>query len=340
MAENKTKSTIEDVARACGVSVSTVSRVINRSTPVSTELNLRVRKAIQELGFTPRQWKERTITKTVMLVVPDILNPFYSEIIHGAQEEADKQGLSMVVMYIGEDPDLQREHLSLLSQWMFDGLIVTGTWLPSKFLEKLHEDYQMPIVISRSKETEVFPCVIPDTETAIYQATKYLLSLNHKRIAFLSGPLEWHSSKVRLESVQRALAEAGLILPPELHRHCLPTVEGGFQSGRNLAALSPETRPTAVLAFNDLVALGLLRAIHSVGLQVPGDLSVIGADDLSLAAYTIPALTTISQPTYRLGQVSMQKMADLLRGNMALAHEVTLLECPLILRESTASCPQ
>ena len=338
MGESKTKPTIEDVAKRCGVSVSTVSRVINRSTPVSTDLNIKVRKAIKELGFTPRQWKDRATTKTVVLVVPDILNPYYSEIIHGAQEEADKQGLSMVVMYIGEDPDLQKEHLNLLSQWMFDGLIVTGTWLPSKFLERLHEECHMPIVVSRSKETESFPCVIPDMRAAIYQATKYLLSLNHTRIAFLSGPPEWNSSRARLESVQQALQEANVLLLPELHRHCAPTVEAGYQIGRNLVALPQNSRPTAILAFNDLVAIGALRAIYSTGLQVPQDISIIGTDDLSLAAYTIPSLTTISQPTYRLGQVSIQKMAGLFRGEIALAPEVTLLECPLIVRESTAIC--
>lgn len=338
MGEGKVKATIEDVAKRCGVSVSTVSRVINRSTPVSTNLNLKVRKAIKELDFTPRQWKDRTITKTVVLVIPDILNPYYSEIVQGAQEEADKQGLSMVIMYTGEDPDLQKEHLNLLSQWMFDGLIVTGTWLPSGFLEQLHENYHMPIVVSRSKETEAFPCVIPDMKTATYQATRYLLSLNHTRIAYVSGPPEWNSSKARLESIRRALQEAGMLLTPELHRHCAPSIESGYQVGRNLVGLPADTRPTAIIAFNDLLAFGVLRAIHSAGLQVPRDISVIGADDLSLAAYITPSLTTISQPTHRLGQMSMQKMADLLRGNMALAPEVTLLECPLILRESTAPC--
>ncbi|PIE31319.1 hypothetical protein CSA56_18620 [candidate division KSB3 bacterium] len=338
MEETKNKPTIEDVAKRCGVSVSTVSRVINRSTPVSTDLNLRVRKAIKELGFTPRQWKDRTIARTVVLVIPDILNPYYGEIIHGAQEEADKQGLRMVVMYISEDPALQRKHLSLLSQWMFDGLIVTGTRLSSKFLVKLHEDYRMPIVVSRSKETEAFPCVIPDMKAAIYQSTKYLISLHHERIAFLSGPPEWNSSRIRVEAITRALGEASLSMDANLHRHCLPTVEAGFQTGRNLMALPDNTRPTAILAFNDLVAVGVLRAIHSIGLRVPRDVSVIGADDLDLAAYTIPSLTTISQPTFRLGQVSMQKIVDLLQGNLTFAPEITFLECPLILRESTAPC--
>jgi len=340
MEEHRTKPTIEDVAKLCGVSVSTVSRVINRSTPVSTELNLKVRKAIKELGFTPRQWKDRTASKTVVLVVPDILNLFYAEIINGAQEEADKQGISMVIMYIGEDPELQKEHFSLLSQWMFDGLIVTGTWLPSKYLEKLHEEYKMPIVVSRSKETPRFPCVIPDIKSAVYQATKYLLSLNHKRIAYLSGPPEWHSSKTRLESIQQALSEAGLSLPSELQRPCLPTIEAGFQAMRSLLTVPENLRPTAVLAFNDLLAIGTLRAVHGAGLRVPHNISVIGTDDLAIAAYTIPSLTTIAQPTHRIGQLSMQKMADLLQENTTLAPEVTLLECPFILRESTALCPE
>jgi LacI family transcriptional regulator len=339
MDTQKNKPTIEDVARYCGVSVSTVSRVINRSTPVSAELNLKVRQAIKELGFTPRQWKDRTLRKTVVLAIPDILNLYYSEIMYGAQEEADRLGISMIIVNISEDPDLQKAHFNLLAQWMFDGLIVTGTWLPSRYLNQLHTDYNMPIVVARSKETPEFPCITPNTGYAIYQAAKYLLNLNHRRIAYISGPPEWHSTKVRRENIQRALSEAGISFPDELQRWCSPTVEEGFQATRSLLTLPPDARPTAILAFNDIIAVGALRAIYMAGLRAPDDISVIGADDVALAAHTIPALTTISQPTYRIGQLTVQKMADLLQG-VPLSNDLTLLECPLIVRESTAPCPQ
>jgi DNA-binding LacI/PurR family transcriptional regulator len=180
---------------------------------------------------------------------------------------------------------------------------------------------------------------MPDYKTALYQATKYLLSLNHKRIAYISGPLDWESSKIRLESIQLALKEAGLALQQELYRWCCPNLEDGVQVVRDLLMLSPDKRPTAILAFNDLIAIGALRTLYTAGFKVPQDISVIGYDDIEMAAYTIPALTTIAQPSYRIGQLALKKVCDMMQGETGVPGGTTLLECPLVLRESTGLCP-
>jgi LacI family transcriptional regulator len=339
MEDNKSKPTIEDVARYCGVSISTVSRVINQSSPVSDELTRRVRKAIKKLSFTPRQWKDLPVTKTIIIAVPDILNPYYAAIFNGAQEEADRQGLNLVILDVSEKPELQKQHLNLAVKWVFDGLIVMGTKLPAEYLVELHDQHNLPIVVSRAIEIPQFPCVIPDYTTATYQATKYLLSLNHKRIAYISGPPDWISSKMRLESIQKALSEAGLSLLPELYRWCYVSIEESAQAVSSLLTLPEKARPTAIIAFNDLIAIGVLRLIHTSGLRVPQDISVIGFDDIALAAYTIPSLTTIAQPTYRIGQLAVKKLSDVMQGNSG-GGGTTLLECPLILRESTGPCPE
>ena len=337
---NKSKSTLEDVAKHCGVSIATVSRVINQSSPVSQELELRVRKAIKELGFTPRQWKDYAATRTVILAVPDILNPYYAEIVNGAQEEADRQGLALVILNVSENPELQRQHLSVVTKWLFDGLVVAGTTIPSDFLVDIHKQYKMPIVVSRSLDTPQFPSITPDYKIATYQATKYLLSLNHKRIAFISGPPDWISSRIRLESIKLALEEVGLSLSSDLYRWCYPSIEEGAQVVRELVSLASGERPTAILAFNDLIAIGALRTIHALGLRVPQNISVIGYDDIEMAAYTIPALTTIAQPSYRIGQLALKKVYDIVQGDFGIYGSTTLLECPLILRESTGPSPQ
>lgn len=335
----RSKPTLEDVAKYCGVSIATVSRVINQSSPVSKDLELRVRKAIKELGFTPRQWKDFAATKTIILIIPDILNPYYAEIVNAAQEEADRQGMALVILDVSENPELQKQHLSILANWLFDGLIVAGTSIPSAIFEHIHTQYSVPIVISRSLETPSFPSINPDYKTSTYQAAKYLLSLNHTRIAFISGPPDWTASKVRLNSVETALDEAGLTLPAPLYRWCYPSIEEGAQITRELVSLPPEQRPTAILAFNDLIAIGALRAIHTCGLQVPRDISVIGYDDIEMAAYTIPSLTTIAQPAYRIGQLAIKKICDILEGGVEMNGSSVYLECPLILRESTGVCP-
>jgi DNA-binding LacI/PurR family transcriptional regulator len=337
---SKPKPTLEDVAKYCGVSIATVSRVINQSSPVSHELELRVRRAIKDVGFAPRQWKTYAATKTIMMVVPDILNPYYAEIINGAQEEADRQGVALVILNLSENPDLQKQHLGVVTRWMLDGLIVLGTTISPDFFAELRKQYNLPIVVSRSAESSQFPWIMPDYKTAIYQATRYLLSLNHKRIAYISGPVDWVSSKVRLKSFQLALREANLSLPQELYHWCYPNIEDGVQVVRDLLALPPAKRPTAILAFNDLIAIGALRTISMAGLKVPHDISVIGFDDIEMAAYTIPALTTVAQPSYRIGQLALKKLCDMMQAEGSVFSNTTLLECPLILRESTGPCPE
>lgn len=338
MDELKVKPTIEDVAKSCGVSIATVSRVINQSSPVSRNLETRVRKAIKELGFVPRQMKDAPSAKTIIIAVADILNPYYTEIINGAQEETDRQELDLAIINVSEHPEIQKQHLNLVTKWVVDGLIVAGTKLSDDDLLELHNQYGLPIVVTRAAELPHFACIVPDFRTATYQATKYLLSLNHKRIAFISGPPDWMSAKIRLEGFQRALTEAGVPFIPGLYRACTPTIEESTQAAISLLALPLAERPTAIMAFNDLIAISVLRVSHTCGLCVPDDLSVIGFDDITLAAYMTPSLTTIAQPNYRIGQLAVKKLSDILQGKVGSGGTI-LLECPLILRESTGPCP-
>jgi DNA-binding LacI/PurR family transcriptional regulator len=215
-----------------------------------------------------------------------------------------------------------------------------GTKLPAEYLVELHEQHHLPIVVSRAVEIPQFPCVIPDYTMATYQATKYLLSLNHKRIAYISGPLDWVSSGMRLKSIRKAISEAGLSLPPELYHWCYPSVEDSSQAVNTLLNLPEKQRPTAIIAFDDSIAIGVLRTIYTFGLKVPQDISVIGYNDITMAAYTIPSLTTIAQPTYRIGQLAVKKLSEVIRGEPTAGGGTIRLECSLILRESTGPCPE
>jgi LacI family transcriptional regulator len=342
MEERTARPTIEDVANACGVSVSTVSRVINKSSPVSRELNRKVRKTMQEMGFTPRQWQARATTDTIAILIPYITNPFYAEVIKGAQEEAERLGLNLLILNMSENPRYQKQQLTLLGKWDFDGLIVMGSRLPTEDLVELYEQHNMPIVAAvRAVEIPQLPCIMFDYTTPAYQAARHLLDLNHQRIAYISGPPEWHSAAARRDGIVRALTEMGLSLPDALYRSCFPNMEEGFQTVSKLLNLPREERPTAIIAFDDLIAIGALHAIRTAGLQVPGDISVIGFDDIAMAAYTNPPLTTVAQPKYRMGQLSVKKLFEMINGRNDLQEGgFTLIECPLVARQSTAPCPE
>jgi len=339
MEEPKAKPTIEDVARACGVSISTVSRVINQSSPVSDQLTLRVKKAIKDLGFMPRQWKELPVaSKTIVITIPDVQSSYYAEIVNGAQEEAERQGVALLILDVSENTEYQEEHLNLLEKWGISGIIIAGTKLPADYLLELREHCQIPIVLSRAKEVPGFPCIIPDYTASTYRATQYLISLNHRRLAYISGPPDWVSSKMRQESIERALEESGLTLPMERVRWGYVNVEESAHATASLLQLPERERPTAIIAFDDVVAIGALRTIHTAGLRVPQDISVLGYNDIPLAAYTIPSLTTIAQPTYRIGQLAVKKLLELMSSGKQTNGGSIRLECPLILRESTGPC--
>lgn len=341
MAEQKSKPTIEDVANHCGVSVATVSRVINKSNPVSKELDARVRQAIKELDFIPRQWTARAKSDTIAIAIPDILNPFYSVILHGAQEEADRHDFNLVILNLRPGHKRQKQYLSMLAQAKFAGLIVVGSRIESEYLVELKEQHVIPVVAAvRTVESPQFPCIMFDDESPMYHATRHLINLNHRRIAFISGPLEWNSTQARLNGIQRALSEAGLELPDALHTWGYSNTENGVQLATNLLNLPESERPTAIIGHNDLVAIGALHAIRLAGLRVPDDISVVGFDDISMAAYTNPPLTTVTHPKYHMGQLSVKILVDLINDIESITGGVTMLECPLALRESTAPCPK
>jgi DNA-binding LacI/PurR family transcriptional regulator len=334
MAKKKIKPTLENIAARSGVSVATVSRVLNRSGVVSKDLEIRVKDAMQALG------KEKSRAYTLAFIIPEVLNPANTQIMVGVYEEAEKRGIGVVTLNVSENAGSQQGNLKLLKQFLVDGLIIFHEQVePDKLIAEYNLDEDLPIVsVGRAIQSPRVYCINTNRENGMYQATKYLLSLNHKRIAFLSGPPEWELSQARLKGIQRALAEAGLHLQPQLYRWVIPSIESGFQVTGNVLQLPPEERPTAILAFNDLMAIGASHAVRSVGLAVPDDVSIIGFDNIFITPHTNPPLTTVSQPKLQIGQLAVQKIVNVLNGYDAEKGGVTMLECPLVVRESTALC--
>jgi len=337
----KKRPTLADVARHAKVSTATASRVLRNTGPVSQDLRKRIETATAALGYTPRLASKYPGEGTLALLVGDLLNPYFPEIVHGVQEEADNCGLILTMYNMTDHPLRQSQLLRKLSKPAVEGVILTGL-SPFPELLEWQQRHKIPMVLlnRRVSQPDVH-CIMVDFENAMYRATQHLLSLNHTRIGHLASPSTGEIAQARRRGIEAALTEAHLTLRPEWCPIVPPgtDVEGGFQAMRALLDLPCNDRPTAVIAFNDIIALGALHAVRACGLCVPQDISVVGTDDIAIAAHAHPPLTTIGQPKYRMGKLAVQTLRRMSEGRISPGNNCTLLECPLVVRESTASAP-
>ncbi len=338
----KRRPSLADIARHANVSPATVSRVLNNTAPVRESVRTRVLNSLTALGYVPPSARSTSsvLRNTIALVIPDILNPYFPEVVRGVQDEAGLNGFLPLLLDSAEDPQRERQFVRMLASQPVSGVIMCGSRLPVDDLISIRTRHAVPMVLlNRSIHHPEISCVLADTENATYRATHHLLNLNHKRIAYLPGPVTSEASQARRCGVQTALKEAGLILRDEWCPVSFPNTNGGFQAMSALLTLPPDERPTAVIVYNDIMALGVLHAIRAYHLRVPEDISVIGMDDIAIAAHTNPPLTTIAQPKYNMGRLAMQILRRMIEGNPPPEDGYTLVESSLIIRESTAPAP-
>ncbi|HCI79991.1 MAG TPA: hypothetical protein DHW02_09890 [Ktedonobacter sp.] len=331
-----------DVAQYAGVSPATVSRVLNNTAPVHESTRERVRAAIAALGYQhPLSMSDTRIADgTIALLITDILNPFFPEIVRGVEDEAESGGFMLLLCNTSEDPLREKKALQALSERHVDGIIACASRIPTEDLIALHERNNTPlVVINRRLHRPDIPCIVVDLEDATYRSAQHLLNLNHTRLAYLSGLESSESSRARRHGIETALAEVGLTLPPEMCPSSFPSIEGGFQAVSALLTLPEDRRPTAIIAYNDIMAFGALHALRTHGLHVPDDISVVGCDGLLMAAHCNPPLTTIDQPKYTMGRLAMQTLRQILNNQQSLMGGYTLMESHLIIRESSGPCP-
>jgi len=327
---------MRDVARLARVSTATVSRVINQAGFVSEQLTERVVRAMKDLNYHPdavaRSLRTRT-TNMVALVIPDVTNPYYPEAARGVQDVAEENGC--VVILCNTDGELERElhFLSVMSQQRVDGLIIN----PSVSLFESRQalvDVQVPVVlISALPFGPGFDSVMIDNVQGAYDAVSHLIDIGHRRIGLVGGSRALGSGEQRLQGYMRALVDHGLPIDEELITEAAFTRDGGQECMHRL--LSVQAPPSAVFASSDVMAIGALSALHEAGLQAPGDMSVVGFDDIPLAAVTIPKLTTIGQPIYETGAVAARLLFERIRGTSRQDREKVVLRHELIVREST-----
>jgi DNA-binding LacI/PurR family transcriptional regulator len=342
MGEDKVRPNLNDVARQAGVSPATVSRVLNQTAPVSAGARERVLAAVNDLGYQALHASPVFAIRqdTIALLIPDILNSYFTEIVRGVQDEASLSNYLPLMLDTAEDPVREAECLRTLIGQSISGIIACGSRLPLESLATIRRHLDTPmVVINHCAQLPNVGCIMVDLETGVYRATRHLLDLGHTRIAFLPGPASSETSQRRRHGLETALSEAGLCLRPEWCPPSFPDVDGGFQAMSAVLALPPAQRPTAVITHNDLMALGVLHAIRAHHLRVPEDISVIGIDNIHMAAHSNPPLTTLSPPKHRMGRMAMQMLKRMIAGASPPDPGYTLVECPLIVRESTGPAP-
>lgn len=329
------RPTIYDVAQLAGVSTATVSRALNDTGQIAPQTRIAIEAAVEQLGYRPNTIARSLVTKstqTIALLLPDITNPFYAALVSGIQEHALDRGYTMLLCTTEGDAEREEQYLSLLRSKQVDGALVDGLRLPPERMAGFVEDGFPIVCLDRDIDSSSIPLVQVDNRLGGRLATEHLLALGHTRIGHVTGASELRISAERLAGFREALASAGIAVDAQL------VAEGRFteETGHDGALALLERRPdlTAVFAANDLSALGVLSALATRGRRVPEDVSVVGFDDLPLAAFTTPPLTTVHQPATEIGRRATEILLELTRGKRARTTR-HLLEPRLVVRDST-----
>lgn len=307
--------TMSDVAREAGVSHMTVSRVVNDKGAVSPATRQRILTVIERMGYRPSGIARSLATKrtgTLGLVVPDVANPFFSEVARGAEHVAYAEGYNVFLCNTEEDAQRELAVLQSLEEKRVDGVVVCSSRLDDSELQAALAYHPSVVLVNRRLVRNGTGTVLVDDETGGCIATQHLLQSGHQAMGFLAGPSASRSGRRRARGYRTALAAAGLAYNPDWVRNCSPMVEGGQGTALELLAAHPGL--TAVFCFNDLVAVGALQACGTMGLRVPDDLAVVGFDDIPLAALVTPSLTTCRVPRYELGAQAVQLLLNQIRG--------------------------
>ncbi len=333
---------MKEIARLAGVSLGTVSHVLNGTVKVREPLRKRVLDAVQKTGYQPSQLARglrRDKTNILAMIIPDILNPFFPGVVRGAEDIAFSNGYRLVLCNTDNDHAKEISHLKALQSYLPSGLIV----IPSDFsdLAAQADSYRKAgaavVCVDRlPRHWEGDSVTINNAEGSL-NATSYLIDLGHRHLAAITGPLRLTNSQDRLKGFKKALRQAGIETSPEYLQETTFDKAGGYAKTKILLRMVP--RPTAIMACNDMIALGALQAIREAGLHCPDDVSIMGFDGLDLTEMTTPQLASVYQSPYQLGATAAQLALDRVNEKNSPVRKI-VLKTELRIRESVAPPPK
>ena len=323
---------IKDIARRANVSPSTVSRALNNHPRISEETRKEIQALAKEMGYVPSAIARNLVARrsaTIGIAIADFLDPFYSDIIAGVEDIAIANDYHIFVSSFYRDRERELGLLNAFYERRLAGIVVAGSVIDNEYLRFPHRDV-MPVVLVNCPSFPV--SVSTDKVKGARLAVEHLIGLGHRRIAYVRHAHQYQTAQLRLTGYKETLARYNIPLDERYVVAGNERFTGGVRAVDRLLAL-PDP-PTAVFCFNDMTAVGVINAFLKRGVSVPGDVSVVGYDDLDIASYYYPALTTVRQPTYQLGREAAKMLSACIAGQQNPAPLVT--EPQLIVRESTA----
>ncbi|MFO8063175.1 MAG: LacI family DNA-binding transcriptional regulator [Spirochaetia bacterium] len=326
-------ATIKDVAKRAGVSPTTVSHIINETRHVSEALRARVMEAIDELDYRPYGLARSLRTKqshTIGVLIPDNTNPYFAEIARLLEDECFLKGYNVIICNTEQNPGKELTYMRLLAEKAADGMVFVSTGDDAEAIDALSDQKITAVLVDRDIPGLDIDRVVSDNEHGAYLATRHLIELGHTRIDCIAGPQGIASTEDRLAGYHRAMEEEGL---------AGTVFYGDFQVESGYAAFDQMHRednlPTAFFASNDLMAMGVLHGAAEQHMRVPYDLSVVGFDDVQLASYAVPSLTTVRQPKQEIVRQAVSLLLRRLSGDTTEGMQHRVLTPELVIRAST-----
>ncbi|MDO4323106.1 MAG: LacI family DNA-binding transcriptional regulator [Lachnospiraceae bacterium] len=325
--------TIYDVAKAAGVSVATVSRIMKTPEIVKRETRERVMKVIEEMNYQPnalaRQLRTQQ-TNMIIVIVPDIENAFYHEIIRGIEAEAEANGYQVLIADLKGQPSLEKYYVEAIQRHQVDGIISISASMAEKLLEIVTGDYPVVMVV-QGIDKENVPNITIDNATAARKMMSHLISIGHKEIAHITSSEALPLYQERLKGYIAALEGNGISVDEELIRKGEASIRGGYEQMEIL--IRKKKKFSAVFAAGDTMAIGAIKALKDNGLSVPEDCAVVGFDDIDIASFFEPALTTVRQPKRQMGEVAFRKLLAKIKKE-SIEDIRTVLPYEIVIRDS------
>lgn len=323
--------TLHDVAVKAGVSVKTVSRVINKQGEISETTRQHVLTIINELGYRPNTLARSLVSgksSTIAVIIPQITDPFFPEVILGVEDVARQHGYNIFLCNTNDDPRQELYYVDVLASKQVDGIILCGSRLNAEQITAIARQHRVAILTSREPRASAVIRIAGDT--GLLEITSHLIHLGHRRLGYVGGHIA--DEPDRLSGYQRALVESGI--DPHDRWICLVqrvSIDAGYAAVKRLLQQASEI--TGITCYNDLMAVGALQACKELGLRVPEDVAVVGFDDVPLAALVTPGLTTMHVPRYKLGEMTMELLLRVIAAN-GMIDERLRIEPHLVIRDS------
>ncbi len=329
--------TIRQIAKKANVSIGTVSHVINETANVREKLRIRVLDAIRSLGYQPSQLARglrRNQTSMLVMMIPDVTNPFFPAVIRGVEDVAFQYKYRLVLCNSDNDHRKESLYLNEMQSYRPAGWLVIPS-VDSDMATHFSAKTSGPPVVCLDRQAQGWngDVVLVANEAGAYSATRHLLRMGHRQLAVITGPLHLENAVERLNGFKRALSEANVPIDANYIQEGRFERSSGHVAAKRLLCMLP--RPTAIFACNDLMALGALLAAREVGLHCPDEISIVGFDNLDFAEFTAPPLTTVHQPGYQLGATAARLLADRIVGSREAPQRI-VLPTELRMRNSVA----